>query len=571
MAITIVDFSESGIDKLHRGRYANWPVVYILYDGEDKSARKTLYIGETCNIFVRLKQHQLDERRAIMKHAAIISEDSFNKSVTLDMEQELIRLCDADGNKLQNMNAGQSASHNYYDRKRYKEMVPGIWEELRRRKITHSDYHYIVNSDIFKFSPYTSLTDEQAEVREDIILDILKSKEEGSDRSFVVRGGAGTGKTIMALSILKTLLSLNNYSVEMVIDEFSSTEEISHINKLARLLSNFGEKLDVALVVPMVSLRETLRAVAKATDIGADKIIGPSDVVKHGEKYDILLVDESHRLAQYRNIVNRKSFKDCCKKLGMDYTVATQLDWIKACSHYQILFYDSEQSVKKSDIDEDRFSLAVGNSIERVLTSQMRCSGGELFIDYISSIMDCKQISRLQFDGNYDFRLYDSVSEMVEAIRTKDRELGLGRIVSGYSWKWVTKKKTPEEIKTKGLFDIEIEGNHYVWNMTDKGWILSKGSVDQIGCIHTTQGYDLNYVGVIFGREIDYEPKSNSIVIDKDLFFDTNVKNGTTPEELKRFIINAYRTLMSRGIHGCYVYAYNENLRNYLRRYIDNY
>ena len=105
--------------------------------------------------------------------------------------------------------------------------------------------------------------------------------------------------------------------------------------------------------------------------------------------------------------------------------------------------------------------------------------------------------------------------------------------------------------------------------MTGKEWIISEDATRTIGCVHTTQGYDLNYVGLIFGREIDFDPKTNEIIIHPNLFSDEGVKRGSTPEMLKTHILNAYRVMMTRGINGCFVYAYNPSLREYLKQFMD--
>ena len=104
--------------------------------------------------------------------------------------------------------------------------------------------------------------------------------------------------------------------------------------------------------------------------------------------------------------------------------------------------------------------------------------------------------------------------------------------------------------------------------MSDKEWILRSGAKDEIGCIHTTQGYDLNYVGVIFGEEIDYDKVNNQITIDPSRHFDSNVQNRASPEQLKQYLVNSYKVMMSRGIKGCYVYVCNPSLKEYLSKYI---
>ena len=119
------------------------------------------------------------------------------------------------------------------------------------------------------------------------------------------------------------------------------------------------------------------------------------------------------------------------------------------------------------------------------------------------------------------------------------------------------------------MHDITLEGKKYTWNATNCEWILRKDSINEIGCVHTTQGYDLNYVGVIFGKEIDYDPSLNEIVINEHSFFDKNVKIGSSPEELKTFILNAYKVMLTRGIKGCYIYCCNTKLQEYLKRFFD--
>ena len=154
-------------------------------------------------------------------------------------------------------------------------------------------------------------------------------------------------------------------------------------------------------------------------------------------------------------------------------------------------------------------------------------------------------------------------------IKAKDRELGLCRTVAGYSWRWISKGcRSLEEVRSRHLEDITIEGHKYIWNMSNSEWIIRPTAIDEIGCIHTTQGYDLNYVGVIFGEEIDYDKSANRIVIDPSRHFDSNVQRGANPEELKQYLVNSYKVMMSRGIKGCYVYVCNPGLREYLSRFI---
>ena len=177
---------------------------------------------------------------------------------------------------------------------------------------------------------------------------------------------------------------------------------------------------------------------------------------------------------------------------------------------------------------------------------------------------------------NYDFMIFDDVNLMVETVRKKDKEHGLSKTVAGFAWDWRTKqKRKPKDnmdcydmLVKAGEYDILIENNRYIWNLTNEDWVTRKDSHCTIGCIHTSQGYDMNYVGVIFGEEIDYDFETKSIVIDLEKYKDKKVKAGTEESVLKELIVNTYTTILARGIKGCYVYACNPNLRKYLKQYI---
>ena len=348
MEIYPVQFSDQGVENLkHQNKGTNWPVVYILHNDD------TAYIGETCNIANRLSQHIADPNRNGIEEAVIITDNEFNKSVTLDIEQNLIRLCKADKkfDTIQNRNDGQSASHEYYNRNYYEMKMPGIWKELVQKNLAKNPYGKLINDALFKYSPYTCLNEEQMDARFKILRDIDESIVAGDERTFVVNGGAGTGKTILALNLLRTLSELNRCEVdELMID---LNEDLSVLNNLflhVREKCSEG-KLKVAYCVPMGALRGTLSRVLKEYGLGNGLIMNPGKIANHFEdRYDVVIVDEAHRIKKRKNIQHYKTFDDTSKKLGLDPMTCSQLDWIMRCSKYRILFYDEEQTVKGSDI-----------------------------------------------------------------------------------------------------------------------------------------------------------------------------------------------------------------------------
>ncbi len=560
------DFSEAGkVNVANEKRGRDWPVVYLIHND------KELYIGETQNAYNRMEQHLKNPDRGELKLIDIIFDDEFNKSAILDIEQQLIRLCGADNKYvLQNLNGGQSEKHNYYQREKYLNKLERIWSELSKLGMTNMDIDDIRNTDLFKYSPYNTLTSEQNNVCRDIIYDIIEKLSKGIDATSIINGGAGTGKTIILINMIFKLINANKFDVDFSEEDDSLTENNKMMHDLKSFIKSYGHELKIGYVVPMTSIRKTLKTVFSQTKNGlkASMVIGPFDIFK--DKYDVVLVDEAHRLAQYKNIGFRGEFKKNALRMGKNPDEVTQLDMIVANSKYRILVYDKNQTVKGSDITREQFEKALKNSSVSSfnLTTQMRCKGGEEYTNYIDNIFSCNQKVYLEIE-NYDFKLFDDVNDMVEKIKSLDKKYGLCRNAAGYSWKWISKGiKGYKNVIAQGKEDIRIANYKYVWNMTNEEFILSSNAINEIGCIHTLQGYDLNYVGVILGKEIDYNPLTNQIEIDINKFYDKYVKQGCTDKQVENFILNSYKVIMSRGIKGCYVYACNKNMQDYLSKFI---
>lgn len=577
MELKRFDFTKEGRELAQlEPRGKDWPVVYLINND------KKLYIGETNSFSNRFAQHLDAKEKRGLKNIYAIFDEEFNKSAILDIEQYLIRLCSADGKyMLLNGNAGQSATHNYYQREKYlnkldsSESDIGIWKRLQENGLADKSFSEIVNSDIFTYSPYTSLTVEQEEVCYSVLDDILNGLEEKpllspNGTTCVINGGAGTGKTILGIYMSCLINNANAQEIDFYKDEESveaSALKQSVLHKIKKYIDKHG-KLTFAYVLPMVSIRKTIKKVFSNSKNGlkANMVIGPFDITK--DKYDIVLVDESHRLFKRKNIMNIGAYDGVCDKLGMDKYTCNSLDWIVGQSRARVLFYDKDQTVKGSDIspEEFRHSIEDTETHEYTLNTQMRCNGGKEYIEYLNNLFNCVEQPIFESD-KYEVATFNDPNKMIEKIKNLNGETGLCRTVAGYAWKWVSKDKSKEEIEATDSYDIRLGDKKYYWNMSNEEWILRPSSIDEIGCIHTVQGYDLNYVGVIFGKEIDYDPVFNQIVVDTDKFFDVNVKKGCSPTEVKKYIVNAYKVMMERGIKGCFVSACNKNLAEYFKKF----
>ena len=553
------DFENSLFEDFSTNHFAKdlWPLVYILSDGDTKTA----YVGETTDAYSRMGAHLKHKTKSKLTSVHLITSEKFNKSATLDIESNLIKYMSGDNTfNLLNGNLGL-ANHNYYQKKEvYWDIFNTIWNQLRTVGISKHSIEYIDNSDLFKYSPYKSLTKDQSQG----LLQILQSLATGKYDNTIVEGGAGTGKTILAIFLFKMLSSqLEDFSFKAF-----GTEENVYID-LVNQIKKVIPSPKMALVVPMSSFRTTLKKVFKnIKGLSASMVIGPAQVSK--EKYDLLVVDESHRLRRRVNLgAYFGAFDKACIALKLDKHNASELDWVTMQSKHTVLFYDEGQSIKPSDTKKEEFDIMKSSKDTSILKlkSQFRVKGGNEYVEYIDSLLNnkLKEDSSIFYSKEYEFTMFDSIETMIQQIKLRDQESGLSRLIAGYSWEWKSNKN-------KDTFDIHIDDVKLKWNGTSNDWINSDGAINEVGCIHTTQGYDLNYSGIIFGNEISFNPVTKEIIVNEENYFDKNGKQSIKdPKELKLFILNIYKTIMLRGIKGTYIYVCDPLLRDYFESFIPKY
>lgn len=532
-----------------------WPIVYILND----IAVQRAYVGETTDMLARISAHLNNSTKNKLSEAHFIISSYFNKSATLDIESNLIKYIAADGQyQLLNGNIGL-ANHNYYEKHRYWELFQDIWNQLRGMGIAKHPIEYIDNSDLFKYSPYKSLTEDQKQG----LISMLQMLVNSSKRNIVLEGGAGTGKTVLALFLFKLL--------HTSFEEFNFTEFGEKEKEILGLTNTVKEKypnLKMVLVVPMTSFRGTLKRVFKnVKGLKAEMVVGPSDIAKN--RFDIIVVDEAHRLRRRQSIVNYRSFDAASQQLGFNKDQHTELDWILKQSNKAIFFYDEDQSIKPADIPKEQFISLKSrpDTIVMPLISQLRVKGGKDYVDFVDRLLRTQLPAEygIFHSRKYTLQLVNSIDQLIQQVKLHEKETGLSRMIAGFSWPWKSKKNHEQS-------DIEIDGKWLKWNVTNSDWINSPNAVDEVGCIHTTQGYDLNFTGIIFGKEISYDESTNEIIVLKQNYHDSNGKRGVRDDaELKAYIIDIYKTLMLRAIQGCYVHVVDKNLRAYFAKHIEPY
>lgn len=551
----IVNYSygQDTIAELKNWRYGiNWPIVYIIYNNEK------VYIGETLDAVRRTGQHLKEEGFAEFTDICLITDKTFNKSVILDLESFLIKYMSAEDSKqLTNGNVGV-ADHNYFYKEAYTDEFKEIWDRLKKLGIVRKSILDIENSELFKYSPFKSLNEEQQRASYEI-MKMLREINNASTQSIIeVTGGAGTGKTILAVYILKLLVDINaNKKIWNYIEDY---EEADYIRNLSQKINGIKK---IGFVVPMIELRTTMHKIFTSIDgLSADMVLAPEQVVN--DYYDLLIVDEAHRLYQRKHLpgshlyikfdkINEKLMGEKITKSDRDLT---ELDWIIQSSRIQVLFYDKLQSIRTADIYNERFEEICRPHLYKYLElfSQMRCKGGNGYYDYVKDILfgtnvDLRDFKRI--DG-YTLRVTNYISELFDLIYDENERTGLCKVVAGPGW-------SIEE-------DIEIEGNTYHWAGDRTMWDSVERMRDTVFSIHKSQGFDLNYAGVIFGKEVYYDVDKKRIEINKRELRDSFTKSSGD-EAMRQYILNIYLTLMTRGIDGTFIYAVDENLRNYLSNF----
>jgi len=351
---------------------------------------------------------------------------------------------------------------------------------------------------------------------------------------FIIEGGPGTGKSVVAINLLVRLTKLGKV--------------VQYVTKNAAPRTVYESKLTGILTKSKFS--NLFRGSGSFIDT-------------ENNYFDVLLVDEAHRL-------NSKS--GMYSNLGEN-----QIKELIHASRFSVFFIDEDQKVTFKDIgtkDEiKRWANFHGADIyESELSSQFRCSGSDGYLSWLDHVLQIRETANTEFLKNgFDFRVFDSPDDLQQLIFEKNKERNSARLVAGYCWDWVSKKhpKIPDIVLPESSFAMK-------WNLTVDGskWIIMPDSVNEVGCIHTCQGLEVDHIGVIIGP--DLIARNGRVMVDptKRSKNDNSIKGykkllQSNPPEAKRLtsaiIKNTYRTLLTRGLKGCYVYCVDEGLREHLR------
>jgi DUF2075 family protein/predicted GIY-YIG superfamily endonuclease len=530
-----------------------FPVLYILYT---LAKTKTAYIGETNSIVRRTWQHLKDDPQFNeLKYMLVIGEEEFNKSATVDLETRLINLFLADDFNLFNTKQTKLLSTNdYYQKSYYNDVVlKDLWADLKNQHLVDQSIDFLENSDIYKISPFKSLSSSQLLLKEMVVKTSRKwlndFKKNKSHAVYIVSGEAGVGKSVVLSSIYNEIqnISHNKNSKD---DDLYKTDNY--------LLVNHNEMLK-----QYHHLAKRLRNLSKNHILKPTSFINDIDRGKH-DIADVTLVDEAHLLLTSKDKYN-------------NFDHQNQLTEIIKRSKVTILFFDPKQFLKLKSYwniaDLKPFKQKYKHK-EFCLTEQFRINAGPSVIKWINDFVDRKVDTfpeTYEHGQHYDFRIFDDGQEMFKEIEKRNKQFKLSRVVSTFDYEYHL-PKTSRIGEDSAVYKVRAGTLELPWNTTDNNnsWAERDETINEAGSIYTIQGADLNYVGVILGPSVSFDENNNTLKIITANYKDTDAfrgRNDLPNRELakEQIILNSINVLMKRGIHGLYIFAEDKILRKKLK------
>lgn len=383
-------------------------------------------------------------------------------------------------------------------------------------------------------NPEFNLIDDQKVVFERIMELSRQCERDGKKRTLIATGGPGTGKTVIAMNLLARLTQ------EGVFVQYCSKNSAPR-TVYARKLKGHRTK-------------SSIDNMFKGSGAYVD---APENAV------GVILADEAHRLNEKSGLYGNQGIN--------------QIHEIIRASRLSVFFIDESQRVTVKDIgsvDEIKHWADINGAevFEEELSSQFRCNGSDGYLAWLDDVLEIRETANYDIETiDYDFEVLDTPQEMRDKVIERNEGSNKSRILAGYCWNWPKAGRADTNTHEIKIGDFEIS-----WNLDGgEAFAISPTSINEAGCIHTTQGLEFEYVGVIIGDDLRYE--NGHLITDytKRAKTDQSIKGlkkmeATNPKRAHRLadeiIKNTYRTLMTRGMKGCYVYATDPNLRDYLKR-----
>lgn len=561
--VTEVDFSDKGltdIRKKSKGKHVEllleYPTVYIVYD-EEKPHAYQVYVGETNNIEQRTREHLENDplRREDWRYLAdsqssqllVIGHPHFNKSLTLDIENNMMLYMSGVKSVKRLNNRRENQQNKYYTVDEKGEIFSAIWQKLHTFDADLFPIEEIVrDSALFKASPFHTLTKEQDNARELILRRIQAALHAPKGHQLIlVEGEAGSGKTVLLSTLFYQLWQLGedlNYS------EYNTANNY--------LLVNHDEQVKV------------YKNIAEKLGMNKEKVSRPTTFITNtqpAEGVDVVLVDEAHLL--------RTQGKQ-------SYRGKNQLDDILARAKVVVAVFDKKQILSRegylTNNEIHKLEIQSGNQGNLIkFKQQLRINANEDTQTWLNSLIDRRVVDKIPVDNEYEVKIFDDPLAMYHAIQKKaeSQEHGLSRMLATFDWPFNKSSKK----KDGKPYCVTVGDLSLPWNLqldppkSQRGqkkrlaWAEQDQTIGEVGSTFTIQGFDLNYSGVIIGPSVKF--REGHIVFDPGASENSKAtKRRTLASGEKVFVAdellpNELNVLLTRGVHGLYIYAVDDALR----------
>ena len=539
-----------------------FPTVYI--HNWKNTDDYEVYIGESNNIIHRTKQHYdagMDERKwqhqLLLQDASlyVIGHEHFNKSMTLDIENRLmLYMMSVDRvRKIHNLRGNPQSR--YYPDSEMDDIFRMVWKKLRRdNKELFPSESAIKDSAVFKASPLHKLTEEQEEIKKNIIQRVFEALKTGKRGQLLfIEGEAGTGKTVLNSSTFYEL--------------FASAEERELEPLKCCMMVNHDEQITV-----YEQIAQKLGLVERYGEV----VYKPTSFINRhtvDEPIDVAFIDEAHLLLTQGK---------------QSYQGENQLKDIIERARVTVVMFDENQILTTEQYWESQIlnqyrELAKCQNNYFELKNQLRIKSSEEMIEWIDDFTKKRKVSTVpQNSGGYEIRIFESPLELEKALKEKaaDENHKLSRLIATYDWEYSS--KPPADARLIKYWEVMIGHWHKPWNREldrelgkkekrankSLSWAEQPQTIEEIGSTFTIQGFDLNYAGVILGPSVKY--RNGEVIFDPSASYNAKaVRNRTLSDGSKQkfgeeLIQHEVRVLMTRGVEGIYIYACDDALREAL-------
>lgn len=362
---------------------------------------------------------------------------------------------------------------------------------------------------------------------------MAQCRKDRKKRTIIIQGGPGSGKSVLAINLLK----------DFIAKEWNA----SYCTKNRAPRDAYLSLLSKSDLKSKANIKQLFRSPFGLCNLQPNY-------------YDCLIVDEAHRLVQ---------------KMYGDFNGKNQVQECIAASLFTIFLLDEDQRITTKDIGSvkeiQQWAKELGSRViineETTLASQFRCNGSAQYIQFVNNILQVGEPVDIDISTvNFDVRVFDNPNNMRDNLRELNATNNKARMVAGYCYDWNVKYN-------RGEYDILLEdGFAAKWNLfDDKIWAINPNSFEEIGCIHTAQGLEFDYVGVFIGRDLRYDATTGTIITDKSMISKDDKSSGirtADDEEAAQLIKNTYKTLLTRGQKGCFIYCEDKALAEYIKRWL---